>query len=300
MHTPRLRDWVLLLALGAMWGSAFTFVKVAVVDVPPATIAAARLLIGATVLVAVIHMRGLSLPPLSRAWHHYALLALIGNAVPFYSIAWGQQYIDSALAGITMASMPLATLVLAHFFVHGEHITRRRMIGFILGFIGIVLLIGPAALSGLGGSALQVAGQLGVLVGALCYATNTIIARRTIKSDALLASAGVLLIASAMTLPFALLLDHPWNLDPGWDSLLSVLWLGVGPTGIAMVFYLVVVGSAGPTFVSLVNYLTPCVAVILGVIILHEEPGAHAYAGLALILSGIALSQLRRREQAAR
>jgi drug/metabolite transporter (DMT)-like permease len=299
MHAPRLRDWVLLLTLAAMWGSAFMFIKISVVDVPPATIAAARLVIAAAVLVAVIHMRGLKLPPLSGAWHHYALLALVGNAVPFYCIAWGQQYIDSALAGVTMASMPLATLVLAHFFVHGERITRSRMAGFILGFIGIVLLVGPTALSGLGGSALQVAGQLGVLAGALCYATNTVIARRTIKGDVLVASAGVLLIASAMTLPFALVLDRPWMLEPDWQSLLSVVWLGVGPTGIATIFYFVVVASAGPTFMSLVNYLTPCVALILGVVILHEEPGPHAYAGLALILSGIALSQLRRREQGA-
>lgn len=299
MHAPRPRDWVLLLALAAMWGSAFMFIKISVADVPPATIAAARLLIGALVLVAVIRARGLRLPPLSGAWHHYAVLALVGHAVPFYCIAWGQQYIDSALAGITMAIMPLATLVLAHFFVHGEHITRSRMTGFILGFVGIVLLIGPTALSGLGGSALQVAGQLGVLAGALCYATNTVIARRTIKGDVLMASTGVLLIASAVTLPFALVLDRPWTLEPAWTSLVSVLWLGVGPTGIATIFYFVVVGSAGPTFTSLVNYVTPCVALILGVAILHEQPGPHAYAGLALILSGIALSQLRRRERAA-
>jgi drug/metabolite transporter (DMT)-like permease len=296
MHAPRLRDWVLLLTLAAMWGSAFMFIKISVVDVPPATIAASRLVIAAAVLVAVIHARKLKLPPLSGMWWHYALLALVGNAVPFYLIAWGQQYIDSALAGITMAIMPLATLVLAHFFVHGEHITRSRAIGFVLGFSGIVLLIGPTALSGVGGSALQVAGQLGVLAGALCYATNTVIARRTIKSDVLVASAGVLLIASAMTLPVALLLDRPWTLQPDWGSLLSVLWLGVGPTGIATIFYFVVIGSAGPTFMSLVNYLAPCVALFLGVVILHEEPGPNAYAGLALILSGIALSQLTRRE----
>ncbi|MGQ0524279.1 MAG: DMT family transporter [Betaproteobacteria bacterium] len=297
MHAPRLRDWVLLLTLAAMWGSAFMFIKISVIDVPPATIAASRLVIAAAVLVAVIHAHKLKLLPLSGMWWHYALLALIGNAVPFYLIAWGQQYIDSALAGITMAIMPLATLVLAHFFVHGERITRSRAIGFVLGFSGIVLLIGPTALSGLGGSALQVAGQLGVLAGALCYATNTVIAQRTIKSDVLVASAGVLLIASAMTLPVALLLDRPWTLQPDWGSLLSVLWLGVGPTGIATIFYFVVIGSAGPTFMSLVNYLAPCVALLLGVVILHEEPGPNAYAGLALILSGIALSQLKPRGQ---
>lgn len=297
MHGARLRDWMLLFTLVAMWGSAFMFIKISVVDVPPATIAASRLVIAAVVLVLVIRARGLRLPSFSRVWRQYALLALIGNALPFYLIAWGQQYIDSALAGIMIAVMPLATLVLAHFFVHGEHITRSRAIGFVLGFIGIVLLMGPTALAGVAGSGLEIAGQLAVLGGALCYATNTVIARHKIKSDVLVASAGVLLLATAMTVPVALVVDRPWTLTPDPVSLASVLWLGVGPTGIATIFYFVVIGSAGPTFMSLVNYMSPCVALLLGVAILHEEPGPNAYAGLVLILSGIALSQFRRKEQ---
>jgi drug/metabolite transporter (DMT)-like permease len=297
MPSIRLRDWILLLSLGAMWGSAFMFVKIAVATIPPATVAAARLVIGALVLILVIYVRGLRLPAFSGVWRDYAVLALIGHAVPFYTISWGQQYIESALAGITMAIMPLATLVLAHFFVHGERITRSRAIGFALGFTGIALLLGPTALTGLTGSALEIAGQLGVLAGALCYATNTVIARRVIKGDVLVASACVLILASAMTVPFALILDRPWMLQPGSASMVSVLWLGVASTGIATIFYFIVVGSAGPTFMSLVNYMTPCVALLLGVAILNEEPGPNAYAGLLLILSGIALSQLRLRER---
>jgi drug/metabolite transporter (DMT)-like permease len=294
MPSVRLRDWILLLSLGAMWGSAFMFVKVSVATKPPATVAAARLVIGALVLILVIYARGLRLPALSGVWRDYAVLALIGNAVPFYTISWGQQYIESALAGITMAIMPLATLVLAHFFVHGERITRSRAIGFALGFAGIVLLMGPTALTGITGSALEIVGQLGVLAGALCYAANTVIARRVIHGDVLVASACVLILASAMTIPFALVLDRPWTLAPAFASMASVLWLGVASTGIATIFYFVVVGSAGPTFMSLVNYMTPCVALLLGVAILNEELAPNAYAGLALILTGIALSQLRR------
>jgi drug/metabolite transporter (DMT)-like permease len=222
------------------------------------------------------------------------LLAAIGNAVPFYVIAWGQQGIDSALAGILIAIMPLATLVLAHYFVRGEHITRNRVIGFILGFSGIVLLMGPAALTGQTGSALRVVSQLAVLAGALCYAANTVVARLTVKSDVLIASTGVLLLASAMMVPLALVLDRPWSLMPSVASIASVVWLGIGATGVATLCYFALIGSAGPTFTSLVNYMSPCVALLLGVIILNEEPGPNAYAGLALILSGIALSQFRR------
>lgn len=294
MPFHRVKDWLLLFALVAMWGSAFMFMKIAVATVPPATLAAGRLLIGASVLLVVVHARGLRLPTLGSAWRQYALLAAIGNAVPFYLIAWGQQDIDSALAGILIAIMPLATLVLAHYFVRGEHITRNRVIGFILGFSGIVLLMGPAALTGQTGSALRVVSQLAVLAGALCYAANTVVARLTVKSDVLIASTGVLLLASAMMVPLALVLDRPWSLMPSVASIASVVWLGIGATGVATLCYFALIGSAGPTFTSLVNYMSPCVALLLGVIILNEEPGPNAYAGLALILSGIALSQFRR------
>ncbi|MBI4194869.1 MAG: DMT family transporter [Betaproteobacteria bacterium] len=295
MPSRSLRDWALLLSLVAMWGSAFMFIKIAVVTVPPATVAAGRLMIGALILVAVVYARGLHLPPPGRAWIPLAALAVVGNAVPFYLIAWGQKTIDSALAGILIAVMPLATLVLAHYFVHGEKTTRNRLIGFVLGFIGIVILMGPAALSGVAGSAGEIVAQLAVLSGALCYAANSVLARRTVKGNVLVSSAGVLLLASVVALPFALILDRPWTLAPGFSSAAAVIWLGVGATAIPTLCYFALIGSAGPTFMSLVNYLSPCVALALGVAIHGEEPGPNAYAGLALILSAIGLSQVRRR-----
>jgi len=121
-----------------------------------------------------------------------------------------------------------------------------------------------------------------------------VVARLSVKSDVLVASAAVLLLASAMMVPVALVLDHPWALLPSAASVASVVWLGIGATGIATIFYFFLIGSAGPTFMSLVNYISPCVALLLGVVIMNEEPGPNAYAGLALILSGIALSQYRR------
>jgi drug/metabolite transporter (DMT)-like permease len=144
------------------------------------------------------------------------------------------------------------------------------------------------------GSALQVFSQLAVLGGALCYAANTVVAKLSVKGDVLVTSSGVLLFASAMMLPVALALDRPWAIAPSAASMAAVLLLGVGATGIATVCYFVLVGSAGPTFMSLVNYVNPCVALLLGVVIMNEEPDPDAYAGLAMILSGIALSQLRR------
>jgi len=288
-------DWGLLLALVAMWGSSFMFNKLGVATVPPATLVAARLTLGALTMLALLHARGVRLPPLGPIWGAYAVLGIVGNAAPFFLITWAQQVVDSALAGILIAAMPLGTLVLAHVLVPGEHITRNRALGFLLGFGGIVMLMEPAAVAGLGGSALQIVSQLAVLGGALCYSANSVIARLLIKDGFMAAAAGTLLVAAALMLPLALVHDRPWTLQPSSKSVCAIVWLGFGPTAVATILYFRLISSAGPTFMSLVNYLSPAVAVFLGVSLLGEKPGVSAYSGLALILGGIAVSQWRRR-----
>jgi drug/metabolite transporter (DMT)-like permease len=286
----RIRDWALLAALVAMWGSAFMFIKLGVATVPPATLAASRLVLGAALLYAVMRMRGLALPRLGPRWLSFAALAILGNSVPFYLISWGQQFIDSALAGILMAVMPLATLLLAHFFVAGERVTANRILGFSVGFAGIVVLMGPAALAGLG---INVSAQAAVLAGALCYAANSIMSRRLIATDFLVASTAVLIVASLAIVPLALLIDRPWRLAPSMGSAAAIVWLGIGPTAFATLLYFRLIAAAGPTFMSLVNYLSPMVALLAGVTLLGEQPGTAAVAGLGMILLGIALSHRR-------
>lgn len=294
MPSRTLADWAMLLALVAFWGSNFMFVKLGVAAVPPATLVAARLVIGALVLVAVVRARGHTFPPLGPAWTPYVVLAVVGNCLPFWFISWGQQHIDSAVAGILMAVMPLATLMLAHRFVRGERATAYRVGGFLLGFCGIVVLIGPAALSGVGGTPIQVMAQLSVLAGALCYAANVVITRVILRGDLMVASAATVAIAAVISLPVALVLDQPWRLAPDARAWAIILWIGIGPTAVATFIYFALIRSAGPTFVSLINYLIPSVALGIGVAVLAEQPAATAYVGLALILAGIAVSQVRR------
>ena len=294
MAARKLKDWGLLAALVALWGSNFMFIKLGVESVPPATLVATRLVIGAVILVAVVRAMGHTFPPLGRAWLPYVVLAIVGNCMPFWFITTGQQSIDSALAGILMAIMPLATLLLAHFFVTGEGMTRNRVAGFLLGFAGIVALMGPAALAGLGGSPLQVLAQFSVLAGALCYAVNGIMIRVMLKGDVMVASAAIIAAAAVVSVPVALVVDQPWRLSPSADAVWLLLWIGIGPTAIATLVHLKLISSAGPTFMSLINYCIPVVATFFGVTLLGEEPGVNAYTGLLLILSGIALSQLHR------
>lgn len=299
MAARTLRDWGLLATLVALWGSNFMFVKLGVATVPPATLVASRLAIGAAILVTVVRASGYTFPPLGRAWMPYAALALLGNCFPFWLITWGQQTIDSALAGILMAIMPLATLAMAHQWVAGERMTRHRAVGFLLGFAGVVVLIGPSALSGLGGSPLEVLAQLAVLAGALCYAGQSVFARLALRGEVMVASAAIIALAALVSVPVALIVDRPWTLVPSVVSAYAVVWIGIGPTAIATLAYLKLIGTAGPTFMSLVNYCVPVVALFLGVALLGEKPGPNAYAGLLLILSGIALSQFGPRARSA-
>jgi drug/metabolite transporter (DMT)-like permease len=294
MPSHTFRDWGLLAALVALWGSNFMFIKLGVALVPPATLVAARLVIGAVILVTVIRAMGYTFPPIGRAWLPYVVLAVVGNCMPFWFITWGQKFIDSALAGILMAIMPLTTLLLAHFFVAGEHMTRNRVLGFLVGFLGIVVLMGPAALAGLGGSLVEVLAQLSVLAGALCYAANGVIIRVALRGEVMVASAAIIAIAAVVSLPVALVVDQPWRLEPGWTAVSILLWIGIGPTAIATLVHLKLIASAGPTFMSLINYCIPVVALLIGVALLGEKPGASAYSGLLLILAGIAFSQLSR------
>jgi drug/metabolite transporter (DMT)-like permease len=291
-HRHGAQDWLNLAALVVMWGTAFLFTKLAVHTVPPATVVAGRLLIAAVILAGVAGLRGLRLPLADRRWRYFVFVGVVGNCLPFFLISWGQQRIDSGVAGILMAVNPLATLVLAHFLVAGERMTLMRVAGFALGFAGIVVLMGPAALLELGGGRAVLIAEAAVLGGALCYAVTTIVARRMPSTQALVAAAGVTAIASAVMVPVALVVDRPWALDISPGSAWAVVVLGVFATAVPTIVYFRLIASAGPTFLSLINYLIPLMAVAAGVIVLDETVGIAALAALSLILAGIGLAQL--------
>jgi drug/metabolite transporter (DMT)-like permease len=283
--------WLLLLSLVAMWGSSFMLTKVSVAAIPPSIVVAGRLAIAAVLLFGALVIAGRRLPGWGRHWLFFIAMALVGNCIPFWLISWGQQGIDSGLAGILMAVMPLTTLVLAHLFVEGERLNRSRVAGFLIGFCGIVILVGPeAALEFEAGGSVLVS-ELAVLAGAVCYAVATIVARRRPKSDALVAASGVMIAAAAIMAPVAAVSDgaRPFELSPAAAS--AVVLLGVMSTALATVVYFKLITLAGPSFLSLINYLIPLWAVLLGTMVLGETPEWTALIALVLVLSGIALSE---------
>lgn len=292
-------DWLRLLALTILWGSAFLLTKIAVTALAPDLVVAGRLLVACLLLVPLAVLRrglgGVRAPWSARLWVFLLLIAIFGNALPFSLIAWGQQRIDSALAGILMAIMPLATLGLSHYLVPGERLTPYRIAGFLFGFSGVLVLMGPDALRGAADGEGSLLPMLAVLGGALCYAISAILARLRPASDALPSAAATTLLAAGLMLPFVL---GPGDLDlppePTVASLAAVLALGAFSTALASILYFQLIKSAGPAFVSQLNYLIPLWAVAAGMLFLGERPEPEALYALVLILGGILLVQLER------
>jgi drug/metabolite transporter (DMT)-like permease len=192
-----------------------------------------------------------------------------------------------------MAVIPLATLVLAHFLVAGDRMTPARSMGFLLGFAGVVLLIGPDALRELGGSRTDVASQLAVLAGALCWAANAIVALRWLPPiDASgVAAAGTLVTGAALMIPVAIASETPWRRRHARRAPARRYGSASSCTALADTLYFRLIATACPTFFALINYLIPVVAAVAGVVVLGEVLPATAIAALALILSGLALGQ---------
>ena len=291
MRRPDLQDWTLLLLLVVLWGSAFAVAAVVLRQYTPGQLVVGRLLIGAAVLWVLVFAARRPWPRRAGLWGWFLVMAIVGNALPFYLISWGQQVVPSGLTGILMAVMPLAVLPLAHFFVPGERMTRARVTGFVLGFAGIVLLLGPDALRELGGSGASLLPQLAILAGAVCYAVNLIVARRAPRGDAMTTAACVLLVSAPLASAGWLLAGAPMPADPRLGPTLGLVALGLLSTGLATVIYFRVVSRAGPGFLSLINYLIPVYAVLVGALFLDEALPVHAIAALAVILSGVVMSQ---------
>ncbi|MBW2316349.1 MAG: EamA family transporter [Deltaproteobacteria bacterium] len=289
MRRP-LEDWILLGILVAVWGTGFLFIATAVETLPPLTVAASRIVLAAVVLVAAVYASGRRLPR-GRIWLWFLALGIVGNCLPFFAIGWGQQRIPSGLAGILMGVMPLATLVLAHFFVPGEDMTRGKTLGFLFGFAGVAVLTGPEALLEIGGAPSDLLRQLAILFGALCYATNAILTRHLPPTHALVASAATLGVAALVIGPVAAFVERPWSIEASRESWLAVVWLGLVTTAGATIVYFRLVASAGPTFFSYINFVIPIVALLAGAALLGEQVRGSAVAALVLVLGGLALSR---------
>ena len=262
------------------------FVTLALDGYGPITVATARTTLGALSLL--ILMRVLNSPwPTRDALPVLIRMGAFSTAFPFMLLSWGLLYVPSSVAGISMAAVPLFILPLAHFF-SDERLTLRRTVGVLVGFVGIVVLIGPSALKL--GSGIELLGQLACFGAATCYAISSIQTRNCPPVDPITMSAVALLVGSVILLPLMLIFEGV----PSWQGVgpsLSVLFLGLIPTAFATYLRVLVIRSAGSVFMTMVNFMVPLWSVFFGATLLSEPLPQSLLASLVLILSGLLISQ---------
>lgn len=282
-------EWAMLITLSMLWGGSFFFIGIAVLEVPPLTIVLARVAIAAIVLNLYLAAIGQPLPASGAAWRAFAIMGLLNNVIPFSLIVWGQSHIPSGLASILNATTPLFTIVVAHFMTQDEKATGTRLIGVVVGFIGVAVMVGGAALSAFG---VAVLAQIAVLLATVSYAFSAVFGRRfrTLSLTPVQTAAGMVSASSLILLPVVLVVDQPFSLPiPSTGALLAILALAVMSTALAYILFFRILSTAGATNLLLVTFLIPVSAIGLGVMLLGESLLPKHFAGMALIGIGFAI-----------
>lgn len=288
IRRPTLFDVCRLFFLGAVWGGAFIFIAFALTDFGPVSIAAWRVLLGAIVMAVIVLLSSGSFPRGAGNWRYIVVVGCLNSAVPFFLISWGQQFISSAETALLMAVGTFCSLLVSHFVSHDERINRFRAVGVLVGFLGVlVLVLWDLMESGLGG----LKGQIAVTLAGCSYAISSVIARRLSHLPSIPTSAATLLTACVYMVPLAFLLENPVPESVGVTSVLSLVYLGVVATALAMTIRFVVIRANGAVFMSQVGYLVPLFGVIWSGLFFADAINLQTLVALVLILAGIAVSR---------
>lgn len=276
--------------LGSIWGSSYTFIKVAGEGLTPSQVVLGRIGLGVITLLIIMGVRRVALPPWGSAWAHFIITATLGMVAPFLLLAWGEHFTSAAMAGTVIAALPLITLAVATVALSTERATVRKTLGLVIGFVGVLLVISPWR-SDPG----SLKGQLAVLGAAVCYALQTVYVRKFLSPKGFtplaLAAAQLLvaLLLQAVVTPFL-----AWN-PPALSFLIvaSMLVLGIFGTGVAYVLYFGLIRDLGATRASAVNYLVPVAALLISTILLRESSTWNMWLGVAVVLVGLAVAENR-------
>ena len=283
-------NWFLLILLSAIWGGAFTLNKMALDSFTPEVIVAGRLISGSVFLVALIYFLFKRFSISLAQVNYYLFMSLVGIVIPFIAIITGQKNIDSAMAGILMATMPISTILLSHLFLDDEKMNKQKFIGFIISFLGVFILIYRDDLFIENSISETFESQLLVILGATLYAFAAIYGKKYKITDPLSASTGTILFATFFMTIYLIFIDQS---KPSYSNLLldmNILLLGVLCTAIATVIYFQILQSEGASFISMMNFLIPLWAILFGIIILNDQFSWNYILGLLVILFGIKLA----------
>jgi drug/metabolite transporter (DMT)-like permease len=282
------RYWPLLLLLASVWGASYLFIKVAVDGgFEPGPLMCARAAIGASILAGYLVRtmgRARALAELRASWPQWSVIGLIGTAIPFWLVAWGETHVDSGIAAVAQSTVPLFTVLLGLRFLPHEPLTRGRLLGLALGLVGVAVLAGGHP----GGGWWSVAGTLAVVLSSIAYACGGIIGQRSVRhSPGPVLATGAMISAAVSLVPLALV-EAPAS-SPDGGALLSLLALAVLGTALAQLVMYRLINLVGARRMSLVTYLMPGFALVYGAVLLDEPVTAPVLAGLGLILAGVAL-----------
>lgn len=288
----RLKEWGAFWLLGSIWGSSFLWIKIAVAEIGPATLAAIRLLFGFLGLLAVMRLQRQALPRTTAYLPAYLFMGAFNTALPFVLISWGETRIDSGLAAILNATVPLFTIVIAHFWLSDERITATRLAGLLVGFTGVVVLMSRDL--GMAGIAHSVWGQLAVLAASASYALAATFTRRHLRGHPpLLQATMVVLFADLFVWLTVAAWERPLHLPALPITWFALAWLGLLGSCAAYLLYFYLINAWGPTRASLVTYVFPVIGLLLGIVFLSETADWRLLAGTALVVAGIAVVNLR-------
>jgi drug/metabolite transporter (DMT)-like permease len=279
-------------ALGAIWGSSFLFIKEALEGLAPAQVVLGRLLAGAIVLVAAVLFGHGRWPREAKVWGHLALLAVVANVVPFFLFAWGEQRVGSSLAGVLNAATPLLTMVIGLVVVPEERATVVRSIGLAAGFVGVIVILAPWRPGAAEGA---LSGKVACLGAAACYGVSFTYTRRFVTGRGYGSStlaASQISIAALLAAVVTPVVAHDGPHLHG-SVVAAVLALGMGGTGVAYLLYYRLIADVGATTAAMVTYVIPVVAVVLGVVVRHEPLTANVVIGAAVVIGAVALAEGR-------
>lgn len=287
-NTMTTKVWLLLLSLSLLWGGSFLFIEFALQGFKPLTIVALRVSIAAIFLHGVLRYKKIKFPWNPKNLGLFAIMGAINNVIPFSSIVWGQQTIEAGRASILNSTVPLFTVVLAHWLLKNEKLTGAKLIGVALGFMGVLVLTGPSAFSI--DTVNSVVGQIAILVAAVSYAFASIFGKKLNHLDPLISAAGMLTASAVIMIPITLLLEPVALNTPTALSVAAIVFLGFACTALAYLLYFKILLQAGSSNLSLVTFLIPPSAMLMGVIFLNESITWQDAAGLCLILAGMAIA----------
>ena len=283
-------NWFLLILLSAIWGGAFTLNKIALDTFTPEVIVAGRLISGSIFLVVLIYFLYKKFTINISQMNYYLFMSLVGIVIPFIAIITGQKNIDSAMAGILMATMPISTIILSHIFLEDEKMNQQKFIGFVISFLGVFVLIYRKDLFVDNSISETFESQLLVILGATLYAFAAIYGKKYKITDPLSASTGTILFATFFMTIYLIFIDQS---NPSYSVLfldINILLLGILCTAIATIIYFQILQTEGASFLSIMNFLIPLWAILFGIIILQDQFSWNYIIGLIVILFGIKLA----------